>query len=133
MQPASIIRWTFVGVGVLLVILNAVHLSVGFARLRHALEAEPIPLRFAEALKTAWLYVGSTGLAFGLMLCWFSPDAAAGSAVAWKIGMAIGVTLIAAGAATYFATGKHPGLLFLSVFGLAVVIPLLVYRAHFQT
>lgn len=132
MRPTSLIRWTFLAVGALLVILNALHLTLGFARLLHALETEPIPLRFAEALKTAWLYAGTFGLASGLMLCWLSSDAAAGSSVARKAGMAIGVTLIAAGAAAYFATGKHPGLLFLSVFGVVVLVPLLVYRTHFQ-
>lgn len=129
MQGASIVRWSFLGVGILLVILNAFHLTAGFVRVRHALDAQPIPPRFADALQTAWLYLGSMGLAFGVILCWCASDAAAGSIVAWKIGMTIGVALIATGVAAYLATGKHPGLLFLSVLGVVILIPLILRNA----
>lgn len=131
-MQTRIVAWSFGIVGALLVVLNAFHLSVGFARVRRALESQPIPERFADALKTAWLYLGTMGVVLGVLLCWLAADAAAGSPVAWKAGVAIGVGLVAVGVASFFATGRHPGFLVLSVFGLAVLVPLLVYRAYFR-
>ena len=118
--------WSFRAVGALLVLLNAMHVTVGFARLRRALAAEPIQPRFDEALRTAWLYLGMLGLAVGALLLWIAPDAAAGDRVAWRVGVAIGAALVATGIGAFLATRRHPGLLVLSVFGLALLIPLLV-------
>ena len=131
-MQVAIIRWSFRAVGLLLILLNAFHLTLGFVRLQRALAAETIAPRFEEALKTAWLYLGTTGLALGVMLLWLSADAAAGDPVAWKAGMTIAAALIVVGVASFLATGKHPGLLLLCLFGLAVAIPLLVFREHFR-
>ena len=127
-----ILRWSFRLVGALLIVLNTFHLTVGFVRLQKALLAESIPQRFAEALKTAWLYVGTLGLVFGVLLLWTAGQAAAGDPVAWKVGTSIGVALVLTGVASFLATGKHPGLLVVSLFGLVLLIPLLLFRSHFR-
>lgn len=132
MEPGSILRGIAGVVGILLLVLNAFHMTFGFIRLRRALAAEPIPPRFDDALRTAWLYLGTMGFSAGALLLWLLPDLGAGAMSAWKGATAIAGLLIASGIASYVATRKHPGMLFLSVLGLALLIPLIMFRPHFH-
>ena len=129
MTGAIVLRWSFRIVGALLVLMNGLQLTVGVVRLRRALAVEPIPQRFDEPLRTAWFYMATLGVTLGIVLLFLAADAAAGNHAAWKAGLIIGIGLVATGIASFLATGRHPGLLAISVFGLALVIPLLVYRA----
>ena len=131
-MSTAVIRGVAATVGSLLLLLNALHLTVGFVRLRRALAAEPIVPRFDDALRTAWLYLGAMGFMSGAMLLWLLPDLGAGSIGAWKGAAGIAGLLIAGGVASYAATRKHPGMLALSVMGLALLVPLLIYRSQFH-
>jgi len=132
MTTPSAVRWSVGVVASLLIILNLLHLTLGFTRLQRALAEQPIPARFADPLRTAWLYIGSVTLLLGILLLWLLPDLSAGSAGAWKAAVGLGVTLIVVGIASHFATGRHPGLLFFCVLGLALLVPLLLARQFFQ-
>ena len=118
------VRWTFTSVGILFVLLNTMQVTIGFARLLRALATDPIPKRLEDPLRTAWIYLGILGIALGALLILISKDAAAGDPVARKVGIAIGVALVAAGIGSFLATRAHPGLLVISVFGAIVLIPL---------
>jgi hypothetical protein len=126
------VLWSVGVVGTLLVVLNVAHLTFGFARLQHALATEPIPTRLAEPLKIAWVYIGSVTLLLGGLLLWLLPDLAAGSAGAWKAAVGLGLTLVGVGIASFLATGRHPGLLFFCLLGIALLAPLLLARPSFQ-
>jgi len=132
MTPARILRWSSGAVGVTLIVLNSLHLSVGLLRVRAALEQAAIAPRFGEPLTIAWVYIGCINIALGILLLWLGPDLAAGSAAAWKAGLILGVALVAVGLASYLATGKHPGLLFFSLLGLVLLVPLVTFRQHFR-
>src|SRR5215210_1514318 len=132
MVTPSLVRWCIGGIGGVLILLNALHLTVGFARLQRALTEEPIPDRFAEPLKTAWLYLGSVSLLLGVLLLWLLPEIQLGRPAAWKAVVWVGLALVATGISAYLATRNHPGLLFLCLLGLVLLIPLLYYRDHFQ-
>ena len=128
MRVSAAVRWSFLLVGVVLVLLNTMQVTVGFARLRRALAADPIPKRLDEPLRTAWVYTGIVGIALGALLLALSGDAAAGNPAAWKAGVGIGLTLVATGIASFLATRSHPGLLIVSVFGIAILVPLWLSR-----
>ncbi|MGH9421484.1 MAG: hypothetical protein ACRD3J_16015 [Thermoanaerobaculia bacterium] len=125
----ALTRWSVIAVASLLILLNLAHISLGFVRLKNALLAEPIPERFADPLKTAWLYLGTVGLSLGLILLWLLPNLLRGDTGAWKATFGVGVALIAVGLGSYLATRKHPGLLALCILGLALVVPLLLEKA----
>ena len=122
----TLIRWSVIVVAAALILLNFVQITVGFSRLSRALEVEPIPQRFADPLRTAWLYLATLGLSIGILLLWLLPNLLRGDSGAWKATLGIGFGLVATGIASFLATRRHPGMLALSVLGLVLVVPLLL-------
>jgi hypothetical protein len=132
MAPTAVVRLAAGIVGGLLVILNSAHLTIGLIRLHRALGEEPISTRLADPLKTGWVMSGTLCLFSGALLLFLLPDLAVGSYAAWKAAAVTASGLVLLGVAAVLATGRHFGLLLLSVMGLAVLVPLLVWRLHFQ-
>ena len=133
MSPMTVIRLAAAAVGSLLVLLNAFHLSIGLVRLHRALSTETIAARLIDPLKLGWVMSGCLNLLLGLILLSLLPDLAAGSLVAWKVAMAIGIGLVALGIAAVAVTRGHYGLLTFSIFGLLLLVPLLSWRSLFHS
>ena len=132
MAPITVIRVITGVVGGLLVALNGLHLTFGLARLYRAIGEEGVSTRLADALKTGWVISGCANLLLGLLLLALLPDLGAGSPAAWKAAAITAVGLVVIGVAAVLATGRHLGLLLFSAMGLALLIPLLIWRSHFQ-
>lgn len=125
------VRWSVGLIGVLLVALNAFHLTLGMAGMRQAVSDEAVAPRIAEALAIAWVYMGCINLILGLLLLWLIPDLSAGRIGAWKAAIGVGAALVVVGVASFVTAGSHPGLLLFSLFGLVVLGPLIALRGYF--
>lgn len=131
MSPSVVLRSVTTGTGVVLLVLNLLHLGYGIPRLRSRIAAGEVSAGLATPFVVAWLYVGLAGLAFGCLLVVIAPDVAAGNPVARRVAITVSLTLIVFGVAAFAAARSHPGLLLISLFGVAVLLPVLIYRPHF--
>ena len=131
MAPIAVIRVIAGMVGGLLVALNALHLTFGLARMYRAVGEESVSARLGDALKTGWVISGCANLVLGILLLALLPDLGTANPAAWKAATITAVGLVVIGVAAVLATGRHIGLLLFSAMGLALLIPLLIWRSHF--
>jgi hypothetical protein len=117
--------WLVTTVAVLFLLLNLAHVTVGWVRLRRLLVANPTTNeRIADVIQVAWLGIGVCGACMSAVLLALGPAAIAGDYEARAGSFIIALGLIALGVAQFVSTRKHPGLLVISAFGIAVLVAL---------
>ena len=132
MSPPFVLRVTTWGIAGILALLNIVHLAYGLPRLRGRIALGEVSASLATPFLAAWLHAGLAGLAFSALLFVAAPDLAAGSLLARRIVITVSLALIAVGAGMFALARKHPGLLVIALFGIVLLVPLIVFRAHFH-
>jgi len=128
MSQAFVLRFTTYAVAAILAVLNALHLAYGLPRLRRRIAAGEVSASLATPFTVAWLYIGLAGVAFSVLLFVSAPGLIAGQGVARNVVLTIALTLIALGVCSYALARKHPGLLFIAVFGIVLLAPIVAFQ-----
>lgn len=118
------LRLTTYVIATIMAVLNILHLAYGLPRLRRRIAEGEVSASLSTPFLVAWLYVGIAGLAFSGLLFVVAPDLATGSLLARRVVIAVALALIALGAGSFALARRHPGLLFIALFGVALLVVL---------